>query len=101
MKVKMIGVALAATMGLAQTPGPGSRAAFDAFEVATIKPAAPEDSRAGKYIRMQSAHRFQAKNYTVKALVGAAYNLPSGAISGGPGWFSTEPWEVIASTPGD
>lgn len=73
--------------------------AFDAFEVATIKPSA-QDSR-GRYIRMQSAHRFFAKDYSLKALVGAAYNLTPQAISGGPAWIESDRYDILAGTPGN
>jgi uncharacterized protein (TIGR03435 family) len=76
-------------------------AQFDAFEVATIKPAAPQDEHAGRYIRMQSAHVFQAKNYTVHGMIAAAYDLNPRAISGGPAWVGSQPWEIIARTPGE
>jgi len=33
------------------------------------------------------AHRFQAKNYTAKGLIAAAYNLNPRAITGGPAWI--------------
>jgi uncharacterized protein (TIGR03435 family) len=77
------------------------QAQFDAFEVATIKPAAPQDERAGRYIRMQSAHVFQAKNYTVDGMIAAAYDLNPRAISGGPAWVGSQRWEILARTPGE
>jgi uncharacterized protein (TIGR03435 family) len=80
---------------------PVSRPSFEAFEVATIKPAAPDDLNAGRYIRMQSAHRFQVKNYTVNGLIAAAYNLNPRAITGGPPWTESDRYEIIAETPGD
>lgn len=83
---------------MAQSPAP--RPAFDAFEVATIKPTSP-DSRAGRYIRMQSGHQFLALNYTVRGLIGAAYNLPPRIVSGGPAWSESDTWEIRAVTPGD
>ena len=79
----------------------GSRPSFEAFEVATIKQAAPEDLNAGRYIRMQSAHRFQARNYTVGGLVAAAYDLNPKMISGGPSWMETDRYDVVAATPGE
>ena len=78
---------------------PATRPAFDSFEVATIKPSA-QDSR-GRYIRMQSAHRFFAKDYSLKALVGAAYNLTPQAISGGPAWIESDRYDILAGTPGE
>jgi uncharacterized protein (TIGR03435 family) len=83
----------------AQAPAP--HPFFDAFEVATIRPTAPGDFSAGRYIRMQSAHVFQVKNYTVCGLIAAAYDLHPRAISGGPGWTQSDHYEIIAKTPGD
>lgn len=77
------------------------QAQFEAFEVATIKPTAPQDERAGRYLRMQSAHVFQAKNYTVHGMIAAAYDINPRAISGGPAWVGSQPWEILARTPGE
>jgi uncharacterized protein (TIGR03435 family) len=87
---------LAASLSIAhaQTPRP----AFDSFEVASIKPAAPEP---GRFIKMQSAHRFFVKNYTLITLIGAAYNLPPTAISGGPPWADSASFDILAGTPGE
>jgi uncharacterized protein (TIGR03435 family) len=71
-----------------------------AFEVATVKPT-PPDWDGGKVIRMESADRFAARNYTLKALVGAAYNLTPSTISGGPGWIETDGYDILAKTPGE
>src|SRR5580704_4917981 len=78
---------------------PATRPAFDAFEVATIKPAAADE--AGAFVKMQSAHRFYVKNYTLKSLIGAAYNLPGRMISGGPAWVDSDHFDVLAGTPGE
>jgi uncharacterized protein (TIGR03435 family) len=88
---------IAAAGTFAQSPVP--RPTFDAFEVATIKPSARDSG--GRYIRMQSAHRFFAKDYSLKALVGAAYNLTPQAISGGPAWIESDRYDIIAGTPGE
>lgn len=74
---------------------------FEAFEVATIKPAGPQQPTAGRYVRMQSAHNFQAHNYTVNGLIAAAWSLNPRAISGGPGWVQSDAWEILAKTPGE
>jgi uncharacterized protein (TIGR03435 family) len=71
-----------------------------AFEVATIKPMQP-DAKAGRYITMQGANRFVAKNYTLKLLIAAAYNLSPKTISGGPGWVDADHYDIVALTPGD
>lgn len=93
-------LAVAALMAaglLAQAPV--RRPAFDAFEVATIKPANPETR--GRFIRMQTAQQFVARNHAVKTLIAAAYNLSLRAISGGPDWIDTERYDILAKTPGE
>ena len=76
-----------------------SRRTFDEFEVATVKPAVIDEK--GSYIKMQSAHRFFVKNYTLKALVAAAYDLTARAISGGPAWVGSDRYDILAETPGE
>jgi uncharacterized protein (TIGR03435 family) len=83
---------------LAQAPT--THPAFEAFEVATIKPT-PPDYQGGRFIRMQSAHVFAAKNYTLKAMVAAAYNLNPRAISGGPVWTDSDCYDIVASAPNE
>jgi uncharacterized protein (TIGR03435 family) len=78
---------------------PATRPTFDAFEVATIKPTAP-DYQGGRFITMQSVNRFVVKNFTLKTLVGAAYNLTPRAISGGPAWIDSDRYDIVAATPG-
>ncbi len=83
---------------LAQTPS--TRPTFDSFDVAAIKRASPES--VGRTIRMQGTHQFVAKNFTVNALVAAAYTLnPQHQISGGPEWTKTDHYDILAGTPGE
>ena len=83
---------------LAQTAAP--RPKFDAFEVATIKPV-ESGAKAGRYITMQGTHRFIEKDYTLKLLIAAAYNLNPKTISGGPEWIDAEHYDIVAVTPGE
>lgn len=83
---------------LAQTPSP--RPKFDAFEVATIKPV-PSDAKGSRYIRMDGTNRFVEKDYTLKLLIAAAYDLNPRVISGGPEWMDSEHFDINALTPGD
>jgi uncharacterized protein (TIGR03435 family) len=78
---------------------PGARPTFDAFEVATVKPT-PPDWRGGRYIRMSSPQRFVATNYTLRVLIGAAYNLTPTAILGGAAWLDSDHYDIVAATPG-
>jgi uncharacterized protein (TIGR03435 family) len=94
-----LAVFLILTAGGMFAQSPPARPAFDSFEVATIKPAAP-DSR-GRYVRMQSAHQLFAKNFTLRELVGFAYSLTPRAISGGPAWIESDRYDILAGTPGE
>jgi uncharacterized protein (TIGR03435 family) len=89
---------LAAVLGAGQTIRP---AFSGGFEVAAIKPAGLDDPKAGRWIRMQSAHRFEVKNYTVNGLIAAAYDLNPRAISGGPAWSGSDSYDIVALAPGD
>jgi len=101
----MTGALKTAVTLLAMAPGgmfaqsAAARPAFDAFEVATIKPTDPDAQ--GRYIRMQSAHRFYAKGFTLQALVAAAYSLTPRAISGGQAWTDSDRYDILALTPGE
>jgi len=79
----------------AQTPGAGP-----AFEVATIKPTAPDWS-GGRFIRMKTAHELEARNHALKTLLAAAYDLSPQAISGVPEWSDAEHYDIVAKTPGE
>ena len=78
---------------------PTIRPAFSEFEVATIKPTAP-DWQGGAYFTMQGGHRFVVQNYTLKSLVAAAWSLPTQLISGGPNWVNSEHYDIGAETAG-
>jgi uncharacterized protein (TIGR03435 family) len=82
----------------AQTPT--LRPKFDAFDVATITPVDP-NAKASRFITIQGTHRFVAKNYTLKLLIAAAYNLDPETISGGPGWIDSDHYDIVAITPGE
>jgi len=79
---------------------PAARPAFDAFEVATVKPVegGPNSNR---FIRMDGTHRFIETNYTLKLLIAAAYNMNPETISGGPGWIESDRFDITAITPGE
>ncbi len=73
--------------------------AAQSFDVATIKPVEPQ-SQGGRYITMQGEHRFVAKQYTVKLLIGCRVRPHPQAISGGPEWMNSDPFDIAALTPG-
>jgi len=78
-----------------QTPPDGA-----AFEVATIKPTAPDWS-GGRFIRMRTSHELEARNHALKTLLAAAYDLSPQAISGAPEWSEAQHYDILAKTPGE
>lgn len=97
-RIAAIALAISVSGLMAQTPGPRPR--FDAFEVATIKPAAHE-AKASRFITMQGTDRFVEKDYTLKLLIAAAYDVSPRVISGGPGWIESDHYDILAVTPGE
>lgn len=85
---------LAGTLA-AQAPQPSP-----AFEVATIKPV-ESTPKSARFIVMQGPHRFVEKDYTLKLLIAAAYNLNPKAVSGGPSWIESDHYDILALTPGE
>ena len=91
-------VALSASVVLAQSQSPRPR--FDTFEVATVKPANSKPN-SGRYIKLEGNNRFVEKDYTLKLLIAAAYDLNPRAISGGPSWVESDHYDIVAVTPGE
>jgi uncharacterized protein (TIGR03435 family) len=92
-------VALSSAIGVV-AQAPAARPRFDAFEVATIKPA-ETDLKRGHFIKMESDNRFIEQDYTLKQLVAAAYDLNQKTISGGPPWLDSDHFDIEALTPGN
>jgi uncharacterized protein (TIGR03435 family) len=68
------------------------------FEVATIKPSDPNNPEA----RLRRTNlRFAATNYTIKRLIAFAYDVEMLQVSSGPGWASSDGFDVTAKTPDD
>lgn len=82
------------------TGGTVSRPRFEAFDVATIKPVATS-ATTSRFITLQGVNRFVAKDYTLKLLIAAAYDLNPKAISGGPDWVESDHYDILALSPGD
>jgi len=96
---QLLSVALTLSSSAMQPQSAPPRPQFGAFEVATIKPAAP-DREGGRYIVMQGTDTFVEKAYTLKLLIAAAYDLNPREISGGPGWAESDHYDIVARTPG-
>jgi uncharacterized protein (TIGR03435 family) len=68
------------------------------FEVASIKPNAENDNRI--MIRMQPGGRFTATGVTLKQLMNQAFNVRDSQITNGPGWISSDRYDVNAKAEG-
>jgi uncharacterized protein (TIGR03435 family) len=64
-----------------------------AFEVATVKPHRPDPSGTSGISARNG--RLTATGTTLKILIGAAYDVRSDQISGGPGWLDSERFDLV------
>jgi uncharacterized protein (TIGR03435 family) len=67
------------------------------FEVASIRPAIPDESRTSK----SDNGRFTTHNLTLKDLISLAYDVDAEFISGGPSWVNSESFDINAKVPED
>lgn len=70
-----------------------------AFEVASIKPSAPGNTR--RFMTSTPGGGFIATNYPLKGLVANAYSARGFEVFGGSGWMETDGWEIDAKAPED
>lgn len=75
----------------AQTTGAGLK-----FDVASIKPAAPDSEHFMFGIRPMPGGGINAANVTLKLLIQNAYGVRDFEISGGPGWIGTARYNIEA-----
>jgi len=76
----------------------GQTDARPAFEVASIKPSAP-DAR-GMYIRLVPGGGLNVTNMTLKELITIAYRIQPFQISGGPPWLDGIHYDILAKPDG-
>ncbi len=62
------------------------------FEVASVKPSTAGDNRVG--IQIQPGGRYTVTNATLKMIIVSAYNVRDYQISDGPGWITTDRWNI-------
>jgi uncharacterized protein (TIGR03435 family) len=94
---------LSASFAQAPAPHPETpipRPKFDQFEVATIKPV-EYDPKGGRYVVIQGNSRFVCKDYTLKLMIAAAYELNPAEVTGGPAWLDSDHFDIAAVTPGE
>jgi uncharacterized protein (TIGR03435 family) len=63
------------------------------FEVATVKPAKPEEQGRAFLVR---GRQFSTINTTLTSLISFAYGLQDKQIVGGPDWMTTDKWDIEA-----
>jgi len=69
------------------------RAQSPAFEAASVKLSSP-----GEQARVRpEPGRLTITNFTLRAMVRYAYNVRDIQISGGPGWFDSDHWDIVAT----
>jgi bla regulator protein blaR1 len=86
----IIGIGISAGLISAQSPA----ATAPSFEVASIKPSAPDTRTA---IRVLPGGRFAASGRLI-LVVAAAYRVLDYQIVGAPGWLSQDQWTIEAKT---
>jgi uncharacterized protein (TIGR03435 family) len=96
--MKLIGIALVATIGVAhsQTGVPVPRAEFD---VASIRP----NTSGARPVRIgaPSPGRFNAENVWLRFLIQLAWNVKDFQVLGGPGWVTSDRYDINATTDGN
>ncbi|HEX9201157.1 MAG TPA: TIGR03435 family protein [Acidobacteriaceae bacterium] len=74
-----------------QPLAPMARDADPLFEVATIKPADPNDRNQG--FRLEG-HRISIENNTMTNIICFAYSIQKTQIVNAPQWFNEQPWNI-------
>jgi uncharacterized protein (TIGR03435 family) len=87
----VLSAALVSALGPAQTPP-------KEFDVATIKPNAANDNRF--MIRPLPGGGLTITGVPLRMLIMEAYDIRAFQVSGGPGWMSTERWDIEARAEG-
>jgi Protein of unknown function (DUF3738). len=90
--IVLFSLAIVSTLSARQSSTDVAKATFD---VASVKPNKSGDPRSG--VGMSPNGRFTATNVTLKQLVTNAYNLRSFQVIGGPNWFDTDRFDIVAS----
>jgi uncharacterized protein (TIGR03435 family) len=87
-----VGAAILASCGLF------GQAAPPAFEVASVKPAAPQTD-GNRFVRMGGdAGRVDYANVSLKQVLAKAYDVKSYQVTG-PSWLDTERYDIVAKVP--
>ena len=100
----VLGGAFVASSPLSQSQLQAPPASTPRFEVASIKPAAP-DARPGRVAYAVNGARISTdpgllsiRSISLKDLIAAAYGIEAYQISGGPAWVDSDQFEVTAKS---
>lgn len=77
----------------------GTPSSKQSFEVATIKPV-ENGPKTPRFIKLEGRNRFVVRDYNLKLLIAAAYNMNPKTISGGPDWIESDYYDIQALAPG-
>ena len=71
------------------------------FEVASIRRSPASPTPGGSSSRMQPGGSYAATNMTLQQLIAAAYGIPTTRVFDGPGWASTDRYDIVAKAAGN
>jgi uncharacterized protein (TIGR03435 family) len=77
-----------------------SAGAPSAFDVASVKPASAT-SRQGADFRVLPGGTLQVTNLNLRVIIEEAFGVKAYQISGGPGWFGTDEFDIEAKADGN
>src|ERR1041385_3496274 len=69
------------------------------FEVASIRPQAPDDHTF--FVRPPNRGQFTANGAVAKLIVMLAYDVQESQLTGGPAWFASEKGDIQAKSEND
>ena len=91
---------IAAVMVIATWPAFSQAPTPSAFEVASVKAVDPK-ARRGADFRLSPGGRLTASDISLEQLVLQAYGLHRLQLAGGPGWFTTDGFDIVAKAEGN
>lgn len=89
----MIGITVIAPAGAFAQAAAGA----PAFEVASVKPASPQDREIA--ISTYPGGRITVSLYTLQMLIEEAFDVQSFQVSGGPRWINDDRYDIVAKPP--